>query len=85
MKGRQRQEAKQVVQPLNTMNRWWEGMKPYAGSFNLLAIATAQAEKLRQATIRRTSNSDCPACREKRLHGVSEWLYHPGAGHGIAQ
>jgi hypothetical protein len=33
--------------------------------------------------VNRSSNPDCPACQEKRLHIPEEWkLYHPLAGTG---
>jgi ribosomal protein L37AE/L43A len=35
-------------------------------------------------TIYRTSNPDCPACREKRLHRAHEWdAWHPESGASI--
>lgn len=37
-----------------------------------------------EASIQLSSNPDCPACQEKRLHVPSEWdkYHHPLAGTG---
>lgn len=36
-----------------------------------------------EATIHSSSNPDCPACQEKRMHKEEEWKkYHPLAGTG---
>jgi hypothetical protein len=31
------------------------------------------------------SDPSCPACQDKRVHDVSEWLNHPLAGHGYTK
>jgi hypothetical protein len=38
---------------------------------------------LKDRAIQRTSNPDCPACTEKRMHRPEEWTaFHPDAGKG---
>lgn len=53
-----------------------------------MACETAKApvvvkkDKASEATIT-IANTDCAACRERRVHSEDEWKNHPHSGHGL--